>query len=64
MCRVVVLFPFSHLILLTMISKPYNSHMCVLPLLHFIAGSHLVSLILMDLAVEMMLLWPVERSLI
>ena len=38
--------------------------MCVSTLLHFIAGSHLVSLILMDLAVEMMLLWPVERSLI
>ena len=28
MCRVVVLFPFSHLILLTMISKAYNSHVC------------------------------------
>ena len=38
--------------------------MCILTLLHFITGSHLVSLILMDLAVEMMLLWPVERSLI
>ena len=38
--------------------------MCVLTILHFVAGLHLVSLILMDLAVEMMLLWPVERSLI
>ena len=38
--------------------------MYILTILHFIAGSHLVSLILMDLAVEMMLLWPVERSLI
>ena len=57
-------FPFSHQILLTWINKAYNSQMCILTILHFIAGSHLVSLILMDLAVEMMLLWPVERSLI